>query len=570
MTGMGAKRISISKVDPDLAAGGRSLMINSVIGQSLRDDSHHAQPSTIDVRKPRDIRPRIAHPPPMIDPPMMDMDDDACYRAIETRDHRFDGRLFVAVTSTGIYCRPFCPAPTPKRANARFFPTAAAAQEAGFRPCLRCRPETSPDLAVWRGSSNTVTRALGLIEAGALDDANVEALATRLGMGERQLRRLFRHHLSASPVSIAQTRRILLAKQLIQDTSLPMTEVAAAAGFGSIRRFNEIFRQLYRRPPRSLRRAGITDQPIATTGVITVKLGFRPPYDWPSIIAFLRARAIPGVETVTPGRYARTIGIGAAHGILIVEPAEKNCLKATIRCPDLRALPAIIARMRRVFDLAADPVTIGGHLSQDPVLAAMVAARPGLRVPGAWDGFELAVRAILGQQITVPAATRLAGKLAAAHGDTIADPVAQELGLTHVFPTPARLAAADLATIGMPNARRMALSSMAAAVVADPGIFGPRRGLDDAIAQLRSLPGIGEWTAQYIAMRELREPDAFPAADIGLMRALADADGVRPSPAALLAHAERWRPWRAYAALHLWASEPQQPQTKVIHDRQAA
>jgi AraC family transcriptional regulator of adaptative response / DNA-3-methyladenine glycosylase II len=507
---------------------------------------------------------------------MIDMDDDACYRAIETRDHRFDGRLFVSVTSTGIYCRPFCPAPTPKRANVRFFPTAAAAQEAGFRPCLRCRPETSPELAFWRGSSNTVSRALGLIEAGALDGANVEALAARLGMGGRQLRRLFRQHLGATPVSIAQTRRILLAKQLIHDTSLPMTEVAAAAGFGSIRRFNEIFQRLYRRPPRALRRAGVVDQPIGSTGAITVKLGFRLPYDWDAIIAFLRARAIPGVESVTSERYARTIGIGGAHGILIVEPPDKNCLKATIRCPDLRALPAIIARARRVFDLAADPVAIGGHLSQDPVLAPLVRARPGLRVPGAWDGFELAVRAILGQQITVSAATKLAGKLAANHGDPIDDPGAPGLGLTHVFPTAKQLADADLATIGMPNARRMALSSMAAAAVADPLIFGPRRGLDEAIAQLRSLPGIGEWTAQYIAMRELREPDAFPAADIGLMRAMAASDGVRPSPAVLLAHAEQWRPWRAYAALHLWASEahqtaePQATDMKALHDKQAA
>jgi AraC family transcriptional regulator of adaptative response / DNA-3-methyladenine glycosylase II len=502
----------------------------------------------------------------------MDMDDDACYRAIETRDHRFDGRLFVAVTTTRIYCRPFCPAPTPKRQNVRFFRTAAAAQEAGFRPCLRCRPETSPELAFWRGSSNTVSRALGLIEAGALDDANVEALAARLGIGERQLRRLFHQHLGASPVAIAQTRRILLAKQLIQDTRLPMTEIAAAAGFGSIRRFNETFQQLFRRPPRALRRAGITDEPAGTTGAVTVRLGYRPPYDWDAILAFLRARAIPGIEAVPGNRYARTIAIGAARGLLLVEPADRNCLKAIVRFPHLKSLPAIIARVRRVFDLAADPVAIGAHLSQDPVLAPHVAARPGLRVPGAWDGFELAVRAILGQQITVSAATGLAGKLVAAFGEPIADPAAREHGLTHVFPTPRQLAAADLAVIGMPKARRTALSSLAAAVVADPQIFGPRRSLEDAVLQLRALPGIGEWTAQYIAMRELREPDAFPAADIGLMRALSDAGGVRPSPAELLTHAEHWRPWRAYAALHLWASEPRPPSltTKVLHDQQAA
>lgn len=496
----------------------------------------------------------------------MDMDDDACYRAIETRDHRFDGRLFVAVTTTGVYCRPFCAAPTPKRQNVRFFPTAAAAQEAGFRPCLRCRPETSPELAFWRGSSNTVSRALGLIEAGALDSANVETLAARLGMGERQLRRLFQQHLGASPISIAQTRRILLAKQLIQDTRLPMTEVAAAAGFGSIRRFNEIFQQLYLRPPKALRRTGITDESVATTGAVTVKLGFRPPYDWEAMLSFLRARAIPGIEVVSDGSYRRTIAIGSDRGVVVVEPAEKHCLKATVRVGNLRSLPAIIARIRRVFDLAADPVAIGAHLSRDAALAPFVAARPGLRVPGAWDGFELAVRAILGQQITVAAATRLAGQLAARFGEKITtfDP-----GLSHVFPTPQQLAEADLSVIGMPNPRRLALSTLAATVAADPNIFGPRRSLDEAITQLRSLAGIGEWTAQYIAMRELREPDAFPAADIGLLRAMRDRNGVRPSPAALLAQAEQWRPWRAYAALHLWASEPYAAAERVPHEQAA-
>jgi AraC family transcriptional regulator of adaptative response / DNA-3-methyladenine glycosylase II len=493
----------------------------------------------------------------------MDMDDDACYRAIETRDHRFDGRLFVAVTTTGIYCRPFCPAPTPKRENVRFFPTAAAAQEAGFRPCLRCRPETSPDLAFWRGSSNTVSRALGLIEAGALDDANVEALAERLGIGERQLRRLFRQHLGASPISIAQTRRILLAKQLIQDTGLPMAQVAAASGFGSIRRFNETFQQLFGRPPMALRRTGMANESVGTTGAVAVKLGYRPPYDWDAIMSFLRMRAIPGIEVVSSSRYARSIAIGDARGVLVVEPAERNCLKAIVRFPNLRSLPAIIARVRRVFDLAADPVAIGAHLSQDPMLTPLVAARPGLRVPGAWDGFELAVRAILGH---------LAGKLVSSYGEKIVDVAALDQGLTHVFPTPQQLAGVDFAAIGMPKARRMALSSLAAAVVADPMIFGPRRSLDEAITQLRSLAGIGEWTAQYIAMRELREPDAFPAADIGLMRAMTDAGGVRPSPAILLAHAERWRPWRAYAALHLWASEPHaSPAMKeLLHAQQAA
>lgn len=485
----------------------------------------------------------------------MDMDDDACYRAIETRDARFDGRLFVAVTTTGIYCRPICPAPTPRREHVRFFATATAAQEAGFRPCLRCRPETSPDLAAWGGSASTVSRALGLIEGGALDDASIERFAARLGIGGRQLRRLFRQHLGASPISVAQTRRILLAKQLIHETRLPMTEVALAAGFGSVRRFNETFQHLYGRPPAALRRIGAAEEPIGTKGAVAVKLAYRPPYEWKSILVFLGSRAIPGVEQVSNGRYARTIAIGDNRGVLLVEPAEPGRL-------------TIIARIRRVFDLGADPMAIGAHLSQDPMLAPLVGARPGLRVPGAWDGFELAVRTILGQQITVPVASRLTGELARAYGEKVVDPAILSQGLTHIFPTPHRLSGVDFAALGIPQARRAALSSLAAAVVADPLIFGPRRSLDEAVAQLRSLAGIGEWTAQYIAMRELREPDAFPAADIGLLRALSSGNGLRISPAELLTRAERWRPWRAYAALHLWASEP--AIGKVCDDNRAA
>ena len=485
---------------------------------------------------------------------VMDLDDDACYRAIQTRDARFDGRLFIGVKTTGIYCRPICPARTPKRENVTFHPTAAAAQEAGFRPCLRCRPETSPDLGAWRGTSNTVTRALTLIEAGALDEADVDALAARLGVGERQLRRLFRQHLGASPIAVAQTRRVLLAKQLIHETRLPMVEVAMASGFGSVRRFNETFQQLYDRPPIALRRSSAEEQSAA--GAVTLKLSYRPPYDWDAMMSFLALRAIPGVEMVRDGVYARTIAIGADRGALTVQRAEGDRLSVMVRFPRLQALPAIIARVRRVFDLAADPTTIGAHLSQDPVLAPLVAARPGLRVPGAWDGFELGIRAILGQQITVPAAIVLAGRLTRDYGERLPEPVPGFEGLTRVFPSAERLAEADLSTLPMPRARSGSLSALARAAVADPDLFGARGDLDDAVLRLRALPGIGEWTAQYIAMRQLREPDAFPAADIGLMRAMADAEGLRPTAAELLAHAEHWRPWRAYAAQHLWASDP--------------
>jgi AraC family transcriptional regulator, regulatory protein of adaptative response / DNA-3-methyladenine glycosylase II len=481
----------------------------------------------------------------------MDLDAEACYRAIATRDARFDGRLFIAVKSTGIYCRPICPARTPKRENLAFYPSAAAAQEAGYRPCLRCRPESAPDLGVWRGTSNTVSRALALIEKGGLDGADVEALADRLGVGERQLRRLFRRHLGASPIAVAQTRRVLLAKHLIHETCLPMSEVALAAGFGSIRRFNETFQHLFGRAPSTLRRGTGAASP-GPAGEVAILLPYRPPYDWPAMLAFLRARAIPGVEVVARDGYTRTIEVAGEHGTVAVRPATGNALRATIQFPQLSALPTIVARLRRVFDLIADPEVIGAHLSEDSRLAPLVAARPGLRVAGAWDGFELAVRALLGQQITVAGAATLAGRLVAAYGKPLAGGVE---GLSHVFPSPERLADADLSSLGLTRARAAALGSLARAVVADPQIFGPRQSLDAALLKLRALPGIGEWTAQYIAMREMREPDAFPAADLGLMRAMADRKGRRPSPGALLARAERWRPWRAYAAQHLWASQ---------------
>ncbi len=489
----------------------------------------------------------------------MDMDDDACYRAFQMRDARFDGRIFSGVTSTGIYCRPICPARTPKRENMRFYRSAAAAQEAGFRPCLRCRPETSPDLGSWRGTSNTVSRALALIEAGALDNGDVDSLAERLGVGERQLRRLFQQHVGASPVAVAQTRRVLLAKQLLHETRMPMAEVALAAGFGSVRRFNETFQQLFDRPPAKLRRLGGAEVAAGEGGAATIRLPYRAPYDWPAMLAFLSARAIPGVEAVREGRYARSLRVGAARGVVMIEPGEGDYIKATLRFPKVEAWPAVIARVRRVFDLAADPAVIQAHLSEDPDLAPLVAARPGLRAPGAWDGFELAVRAVLGQQITVQAARMLAGKITAAHGAPLEDEAANALGLTHFFPEPAALAQADVETLAMPRARGRALVGLAAAAAADPELFGMRRSLDEAVAALRALPGIGEWTAQYIAMRALREPDAFPSADIGLMRALEGPDGVRPTAVELLARAERWRPWRAYAASHLWAADPKNP-----------
>ena len=481
----------------------------------------------------------------------MSLDHDAQYRALLIRDPRFDGRLFVCVKTTGIYCRPICPARTPKPENIIFVQTAAAAQEAGFRPCLRCRPETAPDLGAWRGSSNTVSRALALIELGALDRDDLETLANRVGVGERQLRRLFRQHLGASPVAVAQTRRVLLAKQLIHETHLPMTEIAMAAGFGSLRRFNEVFQGLYQRSPSDLRRSRKEDLSSGSEGEISLQLRYRPPYDWTAMLGFLKLRAIAGIETVQGDTYARTISFDGIQGTVSVRPGQGDALEATVRFANLSALPNIIARLRRVFDLSAEPEAIGQHLAQDPALAPLVAARPGLRLPGAWDGFELAIRAVLGQQITVPAAVNLASKLVARYGQPMTHPQA---GLTHLFPEPALLAQTNLSDLGMPRSRAKTLSAVAAAVLADPDLLSAGHSLEAAVERLRAVPGIGDWTAHYIAMRQLREPDAFPAADVGLMRALTDADGNRPDAAALLQRAQAWRPWRAYGAQHLWAS----------------
>ncbi len=488
----------------------------------------------------------------------MDLDRDACYRALQTRDPRFDGRFFTAVRTTRIYCRPICPARTPKLENVVFYRSALAAQQAGFRPCLRCRPESSPDLDAWQGTSSTVARALALIATGALDDdGNVDALASRLGVGERQLRRLFREHLGASPITVAQTRRVLFAKQLIHETGMSMVDVALAAGFGSLRRFNQTFRALYGRPPSALRRQrpdGAAGRPDGAS--VMLLLSYAPPYDWPAMIEFLGARAIPGVELVEADRYLRTVELDGRHGTVEISPAGgRSSLAATIRFPNVKALPAIVGRIRRVFDLGAVVALIDRQLAEDADLVPLVAARPGLRLPGAWDGFELAIRAILGQQITVTAARQLAGKLVAAYGQPLADDGSWVApGLTTVFPRPEVLAAADVTSLGMPRARALSISALAGSAAADPELFARDQDLATAIARLKALPGIGEWTAQYIAMRALREPDAFPAADIGLLRAMTAIDGVRPTPADLLARAEAWRPWRAYAAQHLWTS----------------
>jgi AraC family transcriptional regulator of adaptative response / DNA-3-methyladenine glycosylase II len=483
----------------------------------------------------------------------MDLDPAASFRAFATRDIRLDGRLFAGVTTTGIYCRPVCPARTPRPENVRFFGSAAAAQHAGFRPCLRCRPETAPELGAWNGTANTVSRALALIDLGALDSGGLQDLTRRLGVGERHLRRLFQEHLGASPVAVAQTRRLLMARRLVLETGLAMSEVALASGFGSIRRFNEAFQAACGHPPSSLRR-----RPAAEAGLadgVTLRLAYRPPYDWSRMLDFFAQRQVAGVERIDGQAYVRTLAVAGVAGVVRVEPGRGDSLSASLWFPDLRVLPRVLAQVRRVFDLALDPEPVLAHLGKDPDLGPLLAQRPGLRAPGAWDGFEVAVRAILGQQVSVVAARGLAGRLAEHHGVRLDFEPARRFGLDRLFPGPERLAGLDPESLPMPRARGRALAAIARMTLEDGQLFGPGQDLESAVRRLTALPGVGAWTAQYIAMRALREPDAFPHSDLALLRAAADPEGRRPTPEDLLARAEAWRPWRAYAAAHLWAKD---------------
>lgn len=466
-------------------------------------------------------------------------------RARLSRDARFDGRFFIGVLSTGIYCRPICPAPTPKAENVRYFVSAASAAEAGFRPCLRCRPEAAPGTPAWVGTSATVSRGLRLIGEGALDENSVEALAERLGVTPRHLHRLFVKHLGAPPLAVAQTRRLHFAKKLIDETNLPMTQVALAAGFGSVRRFNGVVRKVYGRTPTELRRN--RRAPGGGTETLSVSLSYRPPFAWAAIRAFLSTRAILGVEAVGRNSYERSIRVGDKTGVLTVRHvAAKRALVVEV-APELApSLMEIASRVRALFDLEADPGAIAAVLRADDVLAESGRLMPGLRVPGCWDRFELAARAILGQQVTVAGATTLAARLVERCG--IALPHAQG-AIMQLFPDPAAVAAANLSGIGMPGARVRALQAFARAVA--EGDIDLAATPDVVRTQLVAVPGIGPWTVEYIAMRALREPDAFPVQDIVLRRALHPAREAL-SVADLRAAAESWRPWRAYAVMQLW------------------
>jgi AraC family transcriptional regulator of adaptative response / DNA-3-methyladenine glycosylase II len=478
----------------------------------------------------------------------MNLDPDLCYQALCTRDRRFDGRFFTGVTTTGIYCRPVCPARTPKRCNVRFFLCAAAAEEAGFRPCRRCRPETAPGTPAWEGTSATVTRALRLISQGVFDESDVEELAGRVGIGGRHLRRLFMQHLGAPPIAVLRTQRLHFARQLIDETDLPMTEIAFAAGFNSIRRFNQAIRESFLDAPTELRRKA--RRTGYAGGALQMRLGYRPPFAWKPLVDFLRLRAIPGVEAVEDDVYRRSIEVDGESGWIEVTPAAAGPhLNVRMQLPATARLAQVIDGIRRVFDLTADPVRIAEDLGSDPTLKGAVRKVPGLRVPGAWDPFEVTVRAVLGQQISVKAATTIAGRIARTFGNALEDE--SVAGITHVFPKPAALREADLRAVGLTAARSQAVRNVAAAACDGRLPRDGSLGLEAAVESLTRIGGIGTWTAQYIAMRGFGEPDAFPEGDLGLRRALSNG-GDPVSNAELKRMAERWRPWRAYAAMHLW------------------
>jgi AraC family transcriptional regulator, regulatory protein of adaptative response / DNA-3-methyladenine glycosylase II len=471
------------------------------------------------------------------------LDQRVCDRARRSRDARFDGRFFIAVTTTRVYCRPICPARAPNDAHVRYFPTAAAAEAAGFRPCLRCRPEASPGTPAWFGTSSLVSRALRLIGDGALDHEGVDRLADRLGVTARHLRRLFLQHLGATPIGVALTRRVHFAKKLLDETSLSFNEVAFASGFGSVRRFNGQIRRTYRRTPTELRRLA-RQSAVADHGCYRFRLAYRPPYDWDAMLTFLRARATPGVELVDGSRYRRTITIDGKHGTLDVSRLESGtALGVDVRFPDPRALLSIVERVRRVFDLGADPAVIGEHLRADPLLRRSLAQHPGIRTPGAWDGFELAIRAILGQQISVRAATTIAGRIASMWGSAVAG----DAGLERLFPTPAQIADAELERAGVMPARAETIRLLARQVANGAIPLDARADGRATRAALRALPGIGAWTAEYIAMRALGEPDAFPSGDLVLRRMTGNL-----TARALDRRSDAWRPWRAYAVMLLW------------------
>lgn len=472
------------------------------------------------------------------------LDADACWRAVASQDARFDGRFVVGVTSTGIYCRPSCPARTPAQERCTFHRSAAAAQVAGFRSCKRCRPDATPGSPEWQERADVAARAVRLVADGVVDRDGVAGLAARLGYSERQLHRVLLAELGAGALALARAQRAQAARTLLETTPLPVGEVAFAAGFGSVRQLNDTVRAVFAVTPTVLR-AGARGRDTTAAGVLSLRLAFRPPLDWAGLVAFLAARAVSGVEEVDVAALLvrRSLSLPRGPGVVELSPGGPSYLTCRLHLTDLRDLSAAVARVRRLADLDADPVAVDAALASDPVLAPLVNAVPGRRVPGAVDGAELAARAVLGQQVSVAGARTLAGRLTGWLGVPLPHPVG---AVTHLFPAPAALAALDPATLPMPRSRATALVGLAAALAdgrvdlsagAEPG---------RARADLLALPGIGPWTADYVAMRALRDPDVFLPTDLGVRRSLS----ALPGPA----DPSTWRPWRSYALMHLWAA----------------
>lgn len=469
----------------------------------------------------------------------MQLDPESCYQALISRDARFDGLVYVGVSSTGIYCRLICNSRRPLKRNCAFFANAAAAEQAGFRPCLRCRPEIAPGNALV-DSHNRLAVALGRrIEDGALDAISVGGLAAQMGISERHLRRVIQEEYGVSPNRLLETQRLLSAKLLLTDTTMSVTDIAFASGFASVRRFNDAFKTSYRLNPSQFRR-GVARR--GTTGQFVFDLAYRPPLDWEALLHFLERRLYAGVESITQSSYARTLSVAGHAGWIRVRPSlRRHALSVEIAPQLARAIPAVLTRVRRLFDLRAQPERIAQRLGELAVLC------PGLRLPGAFDGYEVAIRAVLGQQISVKAATTLAGRFAATFGERVKTPFAE---LQLAMPTPQRVARASvdaIMTVGVTSARARTILAVSRAMALDPHLLDPGADVERAIERLKALPGIGEWTAQYLAMRVFAWPDAFPATDLGIRKALGLDDARK-----ILAHAEIWRPWRAYAAMHLW------------------
>ncbi len=489
---------------------------------------------------------------PAPSPPLLLPDPRACERARRARDPRFDGLFYTAVASTGIYCRPVCPAPPARAENVRYFASAAAAAAAGYRPCRRCRPEAAPGSPLHHAADALVAAALRLIDEGALDRAPLSALARRLGVGERHLRRLFAAALGASPNQVAATRRLLLAKRLLDQGELPVTRIAEAAGYASLRRFNAAFRAAWGAPPRALRtRAPRRPARPPVPAALSLRLPYRAPFDFAQLGEFLGRRAIRGVEAADVQGYRRSFHFAGEAGWFAVAPLPReDALLLEVRHPRAAALGLLAARLRRMFDLDADPTALRAAFARDPLLGPLIRRWPGQRLPGAWDGFEMALRAILGQQVSVAAASTLAARVAERYGEPFA--AAGAMALERLSPTPAALAQAPLETLGVMPARAAAIRALARAVEAGRIDFSGAMSAAALREALLERPGVGPWTASYLAMRVQPDPDAFPAADLILRRAAGA--GRTLSARELEALSQTWRPWRAYAVMLLWRS----------------